>query len=86
MASKKPKPLTFREVQETCRTIVGDLDEDDERANALLVLINEFRSHRSDRLYIEDIADTLVLEVFRETRAFEKAACDFADSATVPLP
>lgn len=73
----KPQ-LTYKELKELCEVIAMHDDEDDVVAKALLVLVNEFRRHRSDRLYIEDTADTLAFEIFRESRTFEKAAYAFA--------
>ena len=84
MATKKPKRLTLEELQKTCRVIATYDGEGDLLTKAVLVLINEFRNHRDDRVYIEDTADSLVIELFRETRAFEQSAYAFAKSVTVP--
>lgn len=83
-ARRRRRRLTLGELQETCQVIATYDGEGDLLAKAVLVLINEFRNHRDDRVYIEDTADSLAIELFRETRAFEKAAYSFARSAAVP--
>ncbi len=77
----KPQ-LAYDKLREAVAIITAD-DTSDERARALLVLINELRRHRSDRIYVEDTASTVALEVFKETKTFESAAFSFAERASV---